>query len=480
MKLPMKKLTAAAVAAGLSVSLSFTAVAEENFGPGFDLTPDETQSGESQNQGGQEENQTESQQGGEEQSAGTETQEGESGQQTGTDSGQVQYPEGMVPNTNLYGGNVDITPTNAQAVWDAVEVFGQPANVEGQYTWLSAKLKNGLEGKLSYRPYVNNGGWLQFYSDGEPAGGTEGSTYVEAIQMHLTGKAAEQYDLYYAVSTAQRGQLGFAEAGQIAGTIDVGDWITDLKVVLVPKGTGAPASTMDRYFGPFSGRIQFTETAATCVNTDGTPYTGWADYDELRYYFQNGQVVTGWQYIDGLKFYFYPNGQLCQDVDDLIGKQSEYLIKVNKTLNCLTVYAKDGANGFIIPVKAMLTSVGDDTPIGTFETPEKYRWRLMYNDTYTQYATRIQAGAGFLFHSITYETTDPHTLITSGYNGLGVVRSAGCIRLTCENAKWIYDNCRIGTKVTIYEDPNVPSPFMKPYVVLIPDDQNYDPTDPNV
>ena len=200
----------------------------------------------------------------------------------------------------------------------------------------------------------------------------------------------------------------------------------------------------------------------------------------MRYYFKDGYTFRGWQYIDGLKFSFYPNGQLCQDVDGLIGPQAEYELKVNKTLNCLTVYAKDGENGFIIPVKAMLTSVGDDTPIGTFQTPEKYRWRLMYNDTYTQYATRIQAGAGFLFHSITYETTNPHTLIASGYNGLGVVRSAGCIRLTCENAKWIYDNCKIGTNVTIYEDPNTPSPFMKPYVVLIPDDQNYDPTDPNV
>ena len=126
----------------------------------------------------------------------------------------------------------------------------------------------------------------------------------------------------------------------------------------------------------------------------------------------------------------------------------------------------------------MLTSVGDDTPLGTFHTPEKYRWRFMVNDTYTQYATRITKG--FLFHSITYETTNPNTMITNGYNGLGVVRSAGCVRLTCENAKWIYDNCKIGTTVVIYEDPNVPSPFMKPYVVLIPDDQTYDPSDPNI
>lgn len=118
--------------------------------------------------------------------------------------------------------------------------------------------------------------------------------------------------------------------------------------------------------------------------------------------FENGLRKDRLAYIDGYKFYFDSCGRLVQDVDSLIGKQSDYLLKVNKTLNCLTVYAKDGNNGYIIPVKAMLTSVGDDTPIGTFKTPEKYRWRLMVNDTYTQYATRITQG--FLFHSITYAT----------------------------------------------------------------------------
>ena len=78
----------------------------------------------------------------------------------------------MVPNTMKNGGNIDLTPTNEAAIWDAVEVYGQQANYPTQYTWLSAKLKEGYNGKLSYRPFVNHGGWLKFYSDGEPAGGS--------------------------------------------------------------------------------------------------------------------------------------------------------------------------------------------------------------------------------------------------------------------------------------------------------------------
>ncbi|MCD2492137.1 GBS Bsp-like repeat-containing protein [Lacrimispora sp. NSJ-141] len=208
--------------------------------------------------------------------------------------------------------------------------------------------------------------------------------------------------------------------------------------------------------------------------------TGWYDTNGSqgeRFYLLNGTAVTGWKYIGGLKYYFYPNGVLCQDVDNLIGVQSKYMIKVNKQMNCVTIYASDGANGYVIPVKSMLCSTGDDTPLGTFYTPQKYRWKLMYNNTWAQFATRLTAGEGFLFHSITYETTNNRTLLTDGYNGLGVTRSAGCIRLLCKNAYWIYSRCSLGTKVIVYNSSN-PGPFYRPILVPIPSNQRYDPTDP--
>ena len=37
------------------------------------------------------------------------------------------------------------------------------------------------------------------------------------------------------------------------------------------------------------------------------------------------------------------------------------------------------------------------------------------------------------------------------YNKLGQQASAGCIRLAVTDAKWIYDHCRLGTKVVIGE-----------------------------
>lgn len=366
---------------------------------------------------------------------------------------------------------MQFAPSGCDEVWMA-----KTDGVNGQLTNVAFVL-NGVEGAISYGVYVNHGGYLPWKGDGLAAGGTEDSTYVEAIQMAITGEAAKVYDIYYRGTSAYAGQHGWACNEELLGTVDRGDWLTSIEVRLVPKGSGAPGSYDRRFFSNHSESIHVSDNGSTYY-VNGIGYTGWVDHDRARYYFQDGVALTGWNYVDGLKFYFNDSGALIMDVDDIIGKQSSYQIRVNKTLNCLTVFAKDSDGSYTVPVKAMLTSVGDDTPIGTFMTPEKYRWRLMVNDSYTQYATRIKAGAGFLFHSITYDKQDNKTLNNNGYNNLGVSRSLGCVRLTCANAKWIYDNCKIGTEVVIYEDETAPGPFFKPYLVWISKNQRWDPTDP--
>lgn len=381
-----------------------------------------------------------------------------------------QEPQGQTQGQGIFAPVDNNHPANQLS--NGVIIENQYGSA-GQIINTSMKL-NGVGGMISYGVYVNNGGYLPWMGEGRPAGGTEESTYVEAIQIALTGEAAELYNVYYRGVSAHAGQHGWATNQELMGTIDRGDYLTSIEVCLIPKADGAPGSYEGRFYSNHSEYINVNANGSTYANG----YTGWVDHDRARYYFQNGQAVTGWQYIDGLKYYFNQSGALIMDVDDMIGRQSSYVLKVNKELNCLTVYAKDGDNGYIIPVKAMLTSVGDDTPVGTFHTPEKYRWRFMVNETYTQWATRIIAGQGFLLHSITYEKQDANTLISYGYNMLGVTRSLGCVRLTAANAKWVYDNCPVGTEITIYNDASNPGPFFKPYQVWIPSDQTYDPTDP--
>lgn len=57
-----------------------------------------------------------------------------------------------------------------------------------EVTSLSMNLNNynGIGG-VSYRSFVNNGGFIWWNHDGKPTGGTEASTYIEAIEIVLTG-----------------------------------------------------------------------------------------------------------------------------------------------------------------------------------------------------------------------------------------------------------------------------------------------------
>lgn len=189
----------------------------------------------------------------------------------------------------------------------------------------------------------------------------------------------------------------------------------------------------------------------------------------------SGTSGSGWRYVNGYKLYYDNNGKLVKDVSKIIGKQSSYVIKVNKKKNCVTVYAKDGKNGYIIPVKAFPCSAGYATPITTARTPAKYRWHRLNGNCYGQWCTRIKQG--YLFHSVMYGRTKNTSLSVRNYNKLGRTASHGCIRLRAGDAKWIYENCRLKTKVIIYNSSN-PGPLGKPSAVKLPKWHRWDPTDP--
>ncbi|MEG2700413.1 MAG: L,D-transpeptidase family protein [Hungatella sp.] len=343
-----------------------------------------------------------------------------------------------------------------------------------QITNVVLSLQN-IGGNIAYDAYVNNGGWQPWTFNDQPTGGTENSTYLEGVRIMPRAGLEKQYDVYYACTMSGLGKLAYAKNGEMSGAPGRGEHVTDIDIVLVPRGGAAPGNTTHPFFTVYHDKITNKEGVLTYADP---AYTGWLDQEGYRFYVNNGQVLTGWQYIDGFKYYFAEDGLLVQDVDAIIGKQPSYLLKINKAMNCLTVYAPDGANGYIIPVKAMVTSVGDDTPIGTFPIPEKYRWRQMVTGAYAQYASRIKRGAGYLLHSVIYDVPNNHTLWTDTYNGLGVLRSMGCVRLTTGNAKWIFDHCAVGTNITVYES-EIAGAFPKPGTIPIPAGQNYDPTDPN-
>ncbi len=156
-----------------------------------------------------------------------------------------------------------------------------------------------------------------------------------------------------------------------------------------------------------------------------------------------------------------------------------YKITVNKSTNCVTVYKAD-ENGEYKPFKAMICSVGknNSTPSGSFRTQARYEWRPLFGNVYGQYATRIHGH--ILFHSVYYKKQSRDTLQTEGYNQLGSAASMGCIRLTAGDAKWIYDNCSVGTQVDIINSGS--DPLERPQAIKLGANATYpqwDPTDPD-
>ena len=182
------------------------------------------------------------------------------------------------------------------------------------------------------------------------------------------------------------------------------------------------------------------------------------------------------------------NEEKTDQAEDNVQKQpdssSPYYIKVNYQANVVTIYKKDNSGKYTVPYKAMICSTGSATPhSGTYIMPSGYRskgtWGLMVGGVYAQYYTRIVGS--ILFHSVPYTKQNKSSLEYWEYDKLGTTASAGCVRLTVEDAKWIYNNCPAGTQVDFYADSN-PGPLGKPTAKKISDEKevrNWDPTDPD-
>ena len=159
---------------------------------------------------------------------------------------------------------------------------------------------------------------------------------------------------------------------------------------------------------------------------------------------------------------------------------AQYYIKINYTSNVVTIYTKDSEGNYTVPVKALVCSTGVATPTsGVYKMSNKYRWHLLNGGVYGQYCTRITGH--ILFHSVPYSSNSPDSLKYTAYDKLGTKASAGCIRLTVQDAMWIYNNCSSGTYVEFY-GASAPGPLGKPSARKISSNvecRNWDPTDPD-
>ena len=121
-----------------------------------------------------------------------------------------------------------------------------------------------------------------------------------------------------------------------------------------------------------------------------------------------------------------------------------------------TVYGRDENGEYTIPVRRMICSTGtkaNPSDVGDWVLNGRHaKWCVFpkWGNSYARYWTRINASIAF--HSVIYTAVSLDAMKTSSYKKLGQRASHGCIRLTVEDAKWVYDNIGEGTVVSIRED----------------------------
>lgn len=285
--------------------------------------------------------------------------------------------------------------------------------------------------KIMYKTHVQDYGWMNYSSNDSISGTIGQSKRIEAIKIRLTGEISNYYDVFYRVQCQDFGWLGWTCNDRIAGTTGGGYRIESIQIKLYPKN----------------------------ITNLGISHLSCITFEDKN----------------GFKVCKDANGTLYEDAQGLLGMKSSYVLRVNKSTNVVTVLAANGTGDYNIAYKRFVCSTGNGTPYGTYYTPVKYRWRYLVGPSYGQYCTRIVNG--ILFHSLPYDKQNPYTLQTSEFNKLGTTCSHGCVRLMCRDAKWIYDNCGLGTRVDIVSGAD---PLSKPSAPKIPANQRWDPTDPNI
>ena len=172
-----------------------------------------------------------------------------------------------------------------------------------------------------------------------------------------------------------------------------------------------------------------------------------------KYYYKSGTMLKGKEFwIGKLKYYCDGSGiwrgaskAMWKKVNGKSSKTS-MLIATSRTRHAVVVYKKiDGKWCAQYEYLCSIGKKGSSTPRGTYKVRGK---KLKFGKGHTcWYATRWHPYYNAYFHSVLYKTGSK-TKIKDGRLGKNI--SNGCVRVSLKNAKWIYDNVKVGTKVIIY------------------------------
>lgn len=266
---------------------------------------------------------------------------------------------------------------------------------------IAAASDSELAGSISYKVYQKGKGWSDTAKQGAYAGSSSSKAYIMGIKMYRSSQLKGFADLYYRVYLKGYGWMGWAKNGELAGTTSFeGFPVSAYQVKLVPKGAAAPGKTANASSGK-DGVLK--EPAIT---------------KRMQAKAKNMSSNTG------------------------------YLLMADTTYCRAAVFTGSKGNWTLKYLwKAGVGAYGSGTPKGIYTTSSHvpvFGWEKGYN---CWYGTCFDEGREILFHSEVYNIGSK-TQMQSG--GLGTHVSHGCVRLALKNAKWIYQNVPLGTKVVIF------------------------------
>lgn len=270
---------------------------------------------------------------------------------------------------------------------------------------------------IQYSTHVSNVGWQSSVSNGAEAGKPGTNEQIESVSIQLSGPGSKYYNVWYRVHAANIGWLGWAKNGEYAGTAKLNYAAEAVQVVILPKSSGAPGSTSRA----------FVDTKA------------------------------GWVYVNGYRRYKDETGALLNDVSHLFNP-SQKRITVDCYSGVTTVYGYNSATGsYDTPIRAFYCSVGrttakTQTPSGTYRIYKKYSSKIMNasDGSYHVWAPYISCFNGAIyFHGVASVSTTPNQVAYGNWMALGTPASSGCVRLAGIEAKWVYENCPVGTTVYV-------------------------------
>ena len=302
----------------------------------------------------------------------------------------------------------------------------------------------------------------------KPSGGDWGMIGTTTSKSYTDKAALSAGKAYYYTVRAYKGSLSTAKAHKYSAQY----WSyfdpdgVKATYLAAPKLSGVTSSSSGRtvkwsavsgasgyavYRKPSGGDWGIIGTTTSKSYTDKSAASGKRYYYTVRAYIGSKDVALKNKYSS-----IYWSGYDSKGVTDvdavqakMISRASQYasstkwLLVVDTTNNYVGVF--NGRKGNWTQTKYWRCSSGaplTPTVTGTFTVTGK---GYSFGHGYTCYYY-TQFYGDYLFHSIKYY--EGTRVVLDGRLGMNI--SLGCVRLDISNAKWIYDNIPLGTKVVIY------------------------------